>query len=234
MDALAAGRHRLTRGSGQAHEWRRDGNLSGDSSIVIPAQAGIQIFGARTGSRPTPGRPGLGKTKRTEHHPSDVGTHAIAPTRGFTLIEILVVCAIVAILATLVMLRLEHSDASRLNDAAEDLTRRLEAARDEAVISGKSIAFSSDGNGYQFWLADTDRNAWIPLPASETMAAGRFASGIVLSSLRINGSARPLGERVVFSPFGLGEAFALTLAIGSSRIDVQADVLGRLETRHAP
>jgi type II secretion system protein H len=154
--------------------------------------------------------------------------------RGFTLVEILVVCAIMAILSALVVLRLEHSDASRLNDAAEDLTRRLEAARDEAVIRGKSIAFSSDGKGYQFWLADTDRNAWIPLPTSDTMVAGRFAGGIVLSSLRINGSSRPLGERVVFSPFGLGEALTLTLAIGSSRIDVHADVLGRFETRHAP
>ena len=73
--------------------------------------------------------------------------------RGFTLIEILVVCAIMAIVATLAAVRLEQSDASRLSGAAEELTRRLEAARDEAVIRGRPIAFSSDGQGYQFWLA---------------------------------------------------------------------------------
>jgi hypothetical protein len=55
-----------------------DGNLSGNSNIVIPAQAGIQVLGAPAGSRPRPGRPGLGKTERTEHHPNDFGVYAVA------------------------------------------------------------------------------------------------------------------------------------------------------------
>ena len=156
------------------------------------------------------------------------GLYRIA--RGFTLIEILVVCAIMAIMAALVMVRLEHSDASRVNEAAEDLTRRLEAARDEAVIRGAPIAFSSDGLGYQFWLAN-DSATWIPLPGADS--ASRFARGVELAAIRLNGSARPLGERVVFSPFGLVEPFALTLVAGSSRVDVSADALGRFEARHA-
>lgn len=155
------------------------------------------------------------------------------PSRGFTLIEILVVCAIMAVMAGLVVLRLGHSDAARLDAAAEDLTRRLEAARDEAVIRGQPLAFSSDGHGYQFWLADTQRNEWILMPSSETMAATRLAGDVELLGMRINGSARPLGERLVFSPFGLGESFTLTLAAGTLRVEVMADVLGRFETRHA-
>ena len=150
--------------------------------------------------------------------------------RGFTLVEILVVCAIMAIMAGLVMVRLEHSDASRLGDAAEDLTRRLESARDEAVIRGRPIAFSSDGQGYQFWLA-ADNTTWIPLPGADS--ASRFTRGVELNALRLNGSARPLGERIVFLPFGLVEPFALTLVAGSSRVEVQADALGRFETQHA-
>ncbi|MBS1229317.1 MAG: type secretion system protein GspH [Proteobacteria bacterium] len=150
--------------------------------------------------------------------------------RGFTLVEILVVCAIMAIMAGLAMVRLEHSDASRLGDAAEDLTRRLESARDEAVIRGRPIAFSSDGQGYQFWLA-ADNATWIPLPGADS--ASRFIRGVELNALRLNGSARPLGERIVFSPYGLVEPFALTLAAGSSRVEVLADALGRFETRHA-
>jgi len=153
-------------------------------------------------------------------------------SRGFTLIEILVVCAIMAIMAGLVMLRIDHSDASRLDAAAEGLTRHLEAARDEAVIRGAPIAFSSDGQGYQFWLAN-DSATWIPLPGADNTAASRFARGVELNAIRLNGSARPLGERIVFSPFGLVEPFALTLVSGSSRIEVLADALGRFETRHA-
>ena len=151
-------------------------------------------------------------------------------SRGFTLVEILVVCAIMAIMATLVAVRLEHSDANRLDAAAEDLTHRLEAARDEAVILGVPIAFSSDGLGYQFWLADA--NTWVPLPSEDGKAGGRFGSGVELGAVRLNGSSRPLGERIVFSPFGLVEPFALSLSAGSSRVAVLADALGRFETQH--
>ena len=150
-------------------------------------------------------------------------------SRGFTLVEILVVCAI---MATLAVVRLEQSDANRLGDAAEDLTRRLEAARDEAVIRGRPVAFSSDGQGYQFWLA-ADNTTWIPLQGTDASTAGRFARNVELTAVRVNGAARPLGERVVFLPFGLVEPFALTLAAGSSRVDVLADALGRFETQHA-
>jgi general secretion pathway protein H len=152
--------------------------------------------------------------------------------RGFTLIEILVVCAILAIMAGLVMVRIEHSDASRLDDAAEDLTRRFEAARDEAVIRGLPIAFSSDGQGYQFWQA-ADNSTWMPMPGADNSAASRFARGVELSAVSLNGAPRPLGERIVFSPFGLVEPFALTLVSGSARVEVLADVLGRFETRRA-
>ncbi len=152
--------------------------------------------------------------------------------RGFTLVEILVVCAIMAIVAALAAVRLERSDVGRLDDAAEDLTRRLEAARDEAVMRGRPIAFSSDGQGFQFWLAG-DNATWMALPG-DGWTAGRFAAGVELSGVLVNGAARPLGERVVFSPFALVEPFALTLAAGSSRVEVLADALGRFETRHAP
>ena len=156
-----------------------------------------------------------------------------ATARGFTLLEILVVCAIMAILLGLVMVRLDSSGARRLESAAEDLTRLLEAARDESVIRGQPVAFSSDGQGYQFWLSETAHNEWVALPGSTAIAARKFPDGIVLSSLRINGTLRPLGERVVFSLSGISEPFTLTLSSASSHIDILADALGRFEIRRA-
>lgn len=149
--------------------------------------------------------------------------------RGFTLIEMLVVCAIIAAVLGLALIRLDASGSRRLAASAEDLSRELEAARDESVIRGQRLAFSSDGQGYQFWLSDTERNAWIALPSSETINSRRFPAGIVLSALRINGLPRPLGERVVFSISGLTEPFALTLSSAASRVDILADALGRIE-----
>ncbi|MFZ4539628.1 GspH/FimT family pseudopilin [Propionivibrio sp.] len=153
--------------------------------------------------------------------------------RGFTLIEILVVCAIIAILLGLAMVRLDHSESNRLNSAAEAMTRLLEAARDESVIRGQPLAFSSDGEGYQFWFSDANRNEWIAQPSTDTIAARKFPEGIVLSSMRINGLSRPLGERIVFSLSGMTEPFALTLTCGSSRLEILADALGRMEIQRA-
>lgn len=152
---------------------------------------------------------------------------------GFTLIEILVVCAVVAVTLGLAMIKLDPSDSQRLNAAVEMLAGRLEAARDEAVIRGEAVAFSSDGQGYQFWRADTEHNAWVALPDTDTVASGRLAEGVVLSSLRVNGKSRPLGERLVFSFSGLVEPFALTLSIGSATGDIRVDALGRINIHRA-
>lgn len=155
-------------------------------------------------------------------------------SRGFTLIEIIAACAVAAIALGVVMLRLDFSDGRRLRAAAETLAGRLEAARDEAVMRGQAVAFSSDGQGFQFWVADRERGAWVALPDTGAVAAGRLADGISLTALRVNGAARPLGERLVFPVGGLAEAFALTLAAGAQSLDVAGDSLGRIEIRGAP
>jgi general secretion pathway protein H len=159
--------------------------------------------------------------------------HRRSEERGFTLVEILVVCAIVAILLGLAIVGLGASDSRRLAGAAEDLSRRLEAARDEAVIRGQRLAFSSDGQAYQFWFSDGERNEWIALPSSDVIGARQLPQGIALAAMRINGLARPLGERIVFSISGISEPFALTLSCANSRVDIRADALGRIETSDA-
>jgi type II secretion system protein H len=154
--------------------------------------------------------------------------------RGFTLIEIVIACAIAAIALGVAVVKLDFSDGRRLRLAAETLAGRLEAARDEAVMRGQAIAFSSDGQGFQFWIAERERNAWVALPDTDTVAAGRLADGVSIKSLRVNGGERPLGERLVFSFGGLSEAFTLTLAAGPQSLDVTGDALGRIEIRGVP
>jgi hypothetical protein len=50
--------------------------------------------------------------------------------------------------------------------------------------------------------------------------------------MSINGTSRPLGERIVFYPSGMIESFSLTLVAGEARVKLAADVLGRLELSH--
>ncbi len=153
--------------------------------------------------------------------------------KGFTLLEILVASAIAAIALGVAIVKLDFSDSQRLNRAAEVLSGRLEAARDEAVIRGQTVAFSTDGQGYQFWVANTDRNVWEALPNTDVISSGRFEQGITLNALRVNGMPRPLGERLVFSFNGLMEAFTLTLSAGTATLEIAGDALGRIEIRRA-
>lgn len=152
--------------------------------------------------------------------------------RGFTLIEILVVCAIVGVTLAFVVFRTGLLDGRRLGDAAESLAQRLESTRDEAIISGQLLAFSSDGKGYQFWRLDGEKKTWASLSSAGDLAARELPGGVELASMSINGSPRPLGERIVFYPSGMIEPFSLTLAAGNARMKLAADVLGRLEIRH--
>lgn len=154
-------------------------------------------------------------------------------SRGFTLVELLAVCGVMAVLLGMGLLNLDFTDGRRLSAAAEDLAGRLQMARDEAVIRGATVAFSSDGEGYQFWIADAERNAWRAVPDGDALAPGRFSGGVVLGGVRVNGTPRPLGERLAFSVSGLVEAFTLILSAGRASVDIDVDALGRIEIRHA-
>ena len=156
-----------------------------------------------------------------------------ARQRAFTLIEILAVAAIVAVVAGLIVVRLDVSESRRLESAAESLLRRLETARDEAVVRGRALAFSSDGQGYQFWIADATKDGWLTL-ADAALVSGGIGRGVGLRAMRINGMPRPLGEKLVFSISGISEPFVLTLAAGEATLGIEGDALGRMEIRHAP
>lgn len=154
--------------------------------------------------------------------------------QGFTLVEILVVAAIMAVILGMTVVRLESSDASRVKDVAEKMSQALERARDSAIISGRSVAFSSDGSGYQFWSADTGLDEWKSLNDTEELGARVFRDGVHLINLQVNGRSRPLGERLVFSPDGVADTFELTVQSGPALMVLSADVMGRIELRNAP
>jgi general secretion pathway protein H len=148
--------------------------------------------------------------------------------RGFTLIEILVVVAIMAIVLGATVARLELSDSRKARHAAEQLGDLFDSARDEAVTSGRNVAISSDGEGYQFWIAEEGRSEWLPLADNELLRAGRLASGVNWSAQAVNGNWRPVGERIVFTPNGLVEPFQVKLTAGESSVIIATDVMGRM------
>ena len=78
------------------------------------------------------------------------------PAAGFTLIELMLVMAIIAIATALVSLSLRDGNQSRLDEEGARLSALLEAARTEARASGITVrwqpaaADASDGANFRF------------------------------------------------------------------------------------
>ncbi len=150
---------------------------------------------------------------------------------GFTLIEILVVMALLLIVAGLAVVKLDDKGERATRRFAEEIAIRLEAARDEAVYAGQPVAFSSDGQGYKFWQGDTARKEWIAAPAGSELAPRTLQGQVRIARQIVNGKERPLGDRLVFNADGMVEPFMLVLEGGKTQVAVEGDALGRVSIR---
>ena len=68
---------------------------------------------------------------------------------GFTLVELMIVMAIMALATTAVIVRLPD-DRSRIREDAERFALRVAGARDQAVLASRPIAVTVSTGGYSF------------------------------------------------------------------------------------
>jgi general secretion pathway protein H len=81
--------------------------------------------------------------------------------RGFTLVELMIVLAIIGLVAAGVMIAMPDP-RGRLSDEADRFAARTVAARDLAILEGRPVAVRVTAQGYAF-----DRRQggdWVPLP----------------------------------------------------------------------
>ena len=129
---------------------------------------------------------------------------------GFTLIEVLVVLAIMAVVAAAVVVMALPGDAEAARAEAQRLAALLESAMREARASGSSIAWSAERQGYAFWQRGEDGD-WVPYPRTSPYRSRVFAGRTELARVRVDGRDLAPGERVVFSPHGLRNELAARL-----------------------
>jgi general secretion pathway protein H len=81
---------------------------------------------------------------------------------GYTLLELLVVLVILGIVAGAVSMSVAPSEHRRMTHEVERLAALFRLAHDETRVSGQSIAWRADTDGYQFEVDGRVRGSDVP------------------------------------------------------------------------
>ena len=141
--------------------------------------------------------------------------------RGFTLIELMVVVALIAIASAVVSLALRDPASTRLDHEAARLVALLEAARTEARASGlaarwEPTALVDQPAGFRF----------IGLPSSTELPVNWVAEGV---------TAEVMGaSAVVLGPEPLIGAQRIVLRLDEQRLTLLTDGLGPFAVANEP
>ena len=143
-----------------------------------------------------------------------------ARANGFTLVELKVVLAIMALAATAVALTIPGEERN-VRSEADRLAARLAAARDVAVIEGRSVSdnFAPTGYGFERRIA----GEWQPLPG-RSFDRRNWPSDVRFAAGNGQSAARILFDRVGTSP----TPQAIVLSGGDAREVVRVSATGEV------
>ena len=147
---------------------------------------------------------------------------------GYTLIEVLVVIAVIAIAAGFVVVNLEGDDRKSVEREAARLAGALEHAAALAQWRSETLGFSADGPGYRFWRRGSD-GRWTAVREEEVLAQRTLPTQWSVSSLSYAGAPVAANVIVPFRPSGRNEPYALALSSPSWTLVVAGDPLNRVQ-----
>ncbi|MBL8259272.1 MAG: type II secretion system minor pseudopilin GspH [Candidatus Competibacteraceae bacterium] len=165
----------------------------------------------------------------------------VAPARGFTLLEIMVVLVLVGILSSFALLSVGGGPRDRLAEEAQRLAAVIELHQQEAILSGEPRGVQFTRAGYAI-LRQDEKRQWQPPAADSALIEHRLPEGLGLA-LWVEGRPAPLNrpdERAKPVPQVLllasGEATEFVAVLGladdrepdAPRYRVASDAMGRL------
>ena len=155
-----------------------------------------------------------------------MGIHS-TDARGFTLIEMLVVIAVLSITLSLVVVNLTRNESTYLEDEGRRLALLLEFARNEAIVSGQPLAWTASLDGYTFSRKPHGKS-WVELDTDGMLVSRAWSQSSKMASLLIAGLPSAIGDPIVFTTSGINLPYELVLAAGKWRVTLSGDQAGKV------
>jgi general secretion pathway protein H len=152
---------------------------------------------------------------------------ARAAPHGFTLIEILVVVAILALASAVAVAVLDRDERGTVEREARRFAGALEYAARRAQMRHETLGVSADGPQWRFWFRAQD-GRWRSLSDDEPLAPRALPTPLTAAALSYAGQALAGDAVVPLRASGRNEPFAFALAGEGFAAIVTVDPLNRV------
>lgn len=146
---------------------------------------------------------------------------------GFTLIEILVVVAVLAIAAGLAFVSLDGGERGMVARESRRLAGAIEYAAARAQMRSETLGISAQGRRWHFWVKGRDMR-WIPLADDEALAPHTMPAPLTARAVSYAGRALDEEAIVPLRPSGRNEPFAFAMGTSALRAVLASDPLNRV------
>ena len=104
-------------------------------------------------------------------------------SKGFTLVEILVVVVIMAVVIALAVLSIGVTGRdTQLDEEARRIEGLVDMLHERALLEGRDFGLRIEPDGYEFVVYDADRDRWLTLERGAGIPSSRLAEGRHVSS----------------------------------------------------